>query len=102
VIGGIVWGVRSALHEAAHIDARCGKSVNCDLAEYALPVHADIVGIDTDLLPDLDDQANPVGMKGVGESGVCGSDAGVASAMFNHTDIRVREVPITLDKLLRS
>jgi xanthine dehydrogenase YagR molybdenum-binding subunit len=94
--------VSSALHEAVHIDARSGKSINCDLAEYALPVHADIVGIDAVLLPDRDDQANPLGMKGVGELGVCGSGAAVANAVFNATGIRVREFPITLDKLLKS
>jgi xanthine dehydrogenase YagR molybdenum-binding subunit len=101
LIGGMVWGVGSALHEAAHVDPRFGNVVNGDLAEYVVPVHADIPPIfEAVLLDDVDDKANPLGMKGVGELGVCGTGAAVANAVFNATGVRVRDFPITLDKLL--
>jgi xanthine dehydrogenase YagR molybdenum-binding subunit len=100
LIGGMIWGVSSALHEAAHIDPRYGQYVNGDLAEYLIPVHADIPAIDAVMLDDFDERANPLGIKGVGELGVCGSGASVANAVFNATGIRVRDFPITLDKLL--
>ena len=100
LIGGMIWGVSSALHEAAHVDPRHGQFVNADLAEYVIPVHADIPEIDAVLLDDFDDKANPMGMKGVGELGICGTGAAVANAVFNATGVRVRDFPITMDKLL--
>ena len=100
LIGGMIWGVGSALHEAAHVDPRHGHFVNADLAEYVVPVHADIPEIDAVLLDDFDDKANPMGMKGVGELGICGTGAAVANAVFNATGVRVRDFPITMDKLL--
>lgn len=101
LLGGMVWGVGSALHEAAHVDPRHGNVVNGDLAEYVVPVHADIPSaFEAVLLDDLDDKANPLGMKGVGELGVCGTGAAVANAVFNATGVRVRDFPITMDKLL--
>ena len=100
LIGGMIWGVSSALHEAAHVDPRHGHFVNADLAEYLVPVHADIPAIEAVLLDDYDDKANPLGIKGVGELGVCGTGAAVANAVFNATGVRVRDFPITLDKLL--
>jgi xanthine dehydrogenase YagR molybdenum-binding subunit len=89
LVGGMIWGVSSALHEAAHIDPRYGNFVNGDLAEYLVPVHADIPAIDAILLDDLDDKANLLGIKGVGELGICGTGAAVANAVFNATGIRV-------------
>ena len=71
-----------------------------DLAEYLVPVHADIPAIDVVMLDDFDDKANELGIKGIGELGVCGTGASVANAVFNATGIRVRDFPITLDKLL--
>jgi xanthine dehydrogenase YagR molybdenum-binding subunit len=100
LIGGMIWGVSSALHEAAHVDPRYGNYVNGDLAEYLVPVHADIPDIEAIMLDDLDDKANELGIKGVGELGVCGTGAAVANAVFNATGVRVRDFPITLDKLL--
>ncbi|MBC7779809.1 MAG: xanthine dehydrogenase family protein molybdopterin-binding subunit [Proteobacteria bacterium] len=100
VIGGMIWGVGAALHEAAHVDPRYGNFVNGDLAEYLVPVHADIPAIDAIMLDDFDDKANPLGIKGVGELGICGSGAAVANAVFNATGIRVRDFPITIEKLL--
>lgn len=100
LMGGMIWGVSSALHEAAHVDRRHGNWVNGDLAEYLMPVHADIPAIETVLLDDYDEHANHLGMKGVGELGVCGTGAAVSNAVFNATGIRVRDFPITLAKLL--
>jgi len=100
LIGGMIWGVSSALHEAAHVDPRYGNWVNGDLAEYLVPVHADIPAIEAVTLDDVDDKANPLGIKGVGELGVCGTGAAVANAVFNATGVRVRDFPITMDKLL--
>jgi xanthine dehydrogenase YagR molybdenum-binding subunit len=100
MIGGMIWGVSSALHEAAHVDPRYGNYVNGDLAEYLVPVHADIPAIDAVMLDDFDDKANELGIKGVGELGVCGTGAAVANAVFNATGVRVRDFPITMDKLL--
>ncbi|WP_120009859.1 xanthine dehydrogenase family protein molybdopterin-binding subunit [Teichococcus vastitatis] len=101
LLGGMIWGVSSALHEAAHVDPRYGNVVNGDLAEYVVPVHADIpAALEAVLLDGIDDKANPLGMKGVGELGVCGTGAAVANAVFNATGVRVRDFPITMDKLL--
>ncbi|TPM19937.1 xanthine dehydrogenase family protein molybdopterin-binding subunit [Mesorhizobium sp. B2-3-5] len=100
LMGGMIWGVGSALHEAAHVDRRYGNWVNGDLAEYLMPVHADIPAIETVLLDDYDQHANHLGIKGVGELGVCGTGAAVSNAVFNATGIRVRDFPITLAKLL--
>jgi xanthine dehydrogenase YagR molybdenum-binding subunit len=101
LMGGMIWGVSSALHEVAHVDPRYGNWVNGDLAEYAVPVHADVPAIDAVLLDDFDEHANHLGAKGVGELGVCGTGAAVANAVFNATGVRVREFPIALDKLLQ-
>ena len=100
LMGGMIWGVSSALHEAASVDPRYGNWVNGDLAEYLVPVHADIPEIEAILLDDYDEHANHLGMKGVGELGVCGTGAAVANAVFNATGVRVRDFPITMDKLL--
>jgi xanthine dehydrogenase YagR molybdenum-binding subunit len=100
LIGGMTWGVSMALHEEAVIDTRTGAVVNRDLAEYLVPVHADIPAIDAVLLDGSDDTANPLGVKGVGELGNCGAGAAVANAVFNATGVRVRDFPITLDKVL--
>jgi xanthine dehydrogenase YagR molybdenum-binding subunit len=100
LMGGMIWGVGSALHEAAHVDPRYGNWINGDFAEYVVPVHADIPRIEAILLEDFDEHANPLGMKGVGELGVCGTGAAVANAVFNATGVRVRDFPITMDKLL--
>jgi xanthine dehydrogenase YagR molybdenum-binding subunit len=101
LLGGMVWGVGSALHEAAHIDPRFGNVVNGDLAEYVVPVHADIPAMfEAVMLDDFDNKANPLGMKGVGELSVCGTGAAVANAVFNATGVRVRDFPITMEKLM--
>ena len=100
MIGGMTLGVSYALLEEAIVDTRSGAFVNRDLAEYLVPVHADIPEIDAVFVDGFDDKANILGVKGIGELGVCGSAAAVTNAVFNATGIRVREFPITLDKML--
>ena len=99
ISGAMIWGVGSALHEDAVIDKRDGHFVNHDLAEYHMPSHADIPKIDVFFLNEIDDKTNPLKIKGVGELGICGSGAAVANAVYNATGVRVRDFPITLDKV---
>ena len=99
-IGGMVFGVGAALHEAMALDPRFGYFVNHDLAEYHVPVHADIPAIDTVFLAEQDDKSNPLKSKGIGELGICGAGASIANAVYNACGVRVRDYPITLDKLL--
>ncbi|MBB3691980.1 xanthine dehydrogenase family protein molybdopterin-binding subunit [Sphingomonas sp. BK580] len=98
-IGGIVFGIGGALTEELVHDVRTGKVVNRDLGEYHVPVHADVPDIDVLYLEERDRLANPLLAKGIGELGVCGSGAAVANAIYNATGVRVRDFPITLDKL---
>jgi xanthine dehydrogenase YagR molybdenum-binding subunit len=99
-IGGMVFGVGSALQEGITLDPRFGYFVNRDLAEYLVPVHADIPAIDAIFLAELDDRSNPLKSKGIGELGICGAGASIANAIYNACGARVRDYPITLDKLL--
>jgi xanthine dehydrogenase YagR molybdenum-binding subunit len=100
VIGGMTWGLGAALMEETHLDPRHGRFVNRDLAEYHVPVHADVPELEVVFLEQPDEKANPLGAKGLGELGVCGAGAAVANAVHNATGVRVRDFPITLDKLL--
>jgi xanthine dehydrogenase YagR molybdenum-binding subunit len=99
-IGGMVFGIGAALMENAVPDLRHGDFVNHDLAEYHVPVHADVPAIDAVFLPETDAMANPLRAKGVGELGICGAGAAVANAVYNACGVRVRDYPVTLDKLL--
>ncbi|MEI5668549.1 xanthine dehydrogenase family protein molybdopterin-binding subunit [Bosea sp. CCNWLW174] len=99
-IGGVVFGIGGALTEELVHDPRTGKIVNRDLGEYHVPAHADIPAIDIQFLEERDLVANPLHAKGVGELGVCGAGAAIANAVYNATGVRVRQFPITLDKLL--
>lgn len=100
IAGGVVWGIGMALHEHAQVDHTLGRVMNHNLAEYHIPVNADIGEIDVLFVDEQDDVVNPLGAKGVGEIGVVGVAAAVANAIFNATGKRVRDLPITLDKLL--
>ena len=102
LIGGMVWGVSSALYEDQPVDTRYGSFVNVDLANYHVPVHADIPDNDAIVLDEFDAHANVLGSKDVGELGICGAGAAVANAVYNACGARVREYPITLDKVLPS
>jgi xanthine dehydrogenase YagR molybdenum-binding subunit len=100
-IGGMIFGVGAALEEQLALDPRFGGYyVNHDLAEYHVPVHADLPYVDAVFLPELDDRANPLKAKGVGELGICGAGAAVANAVYNACGARIRDYPLTLDKVL--
>ena len=99
-VGAMIWGVSAALHEHAVIDPRYGCFINHDLAEYHVPVHADIPAIEAHFLPEIDDKTNPLKIKGIGELGICGAGAAVANAVYNACAVRTREFPLTLDKVL--
>jgi xanthine dehydrogenase YagR molybdenum-binding subunit len=99
-IGGMVWGMSMALHEHSVVDHRFGHVVNHDLAEYHVPVHADIGDIDVSWLDEEDRHASPMGSKGIGEIGITGTAAAVTSAVHNATGRRIRDLPVTPDKLL--
>ena len=100
LIGGMIWGVGSALEEEAVVDPRMGAFVTQDLVHYHVPVHADVPQVEAVLLDEFDKHANVLGSKGVGELGICGAGAAVANAVYNACGARVREYPITLDKVL--
>ena len=99
-IGGIVFGIGAALTEELVHDARDGRIVNHDLAEYHVPAHADIPPMDIVFLDERDPHANPLHAKGIGELGIGGAGAAVLNAIYNATGVRVHDYPATLDKLL--
>jgi xanthine dehydrogenase YagR molybdenum-binding subunit len=99
-MGGMIWGISSALHEATEIDPRNARYVNDNLADYLVPVNADINQLEVILVPEEDDFVNPAGVKGLGELGNVGTAAAVANAVYHATGVRVRELPIRLEKLL--
>lgn len=92
--GGQIWGISSALHEATEIDRQKARYVNQNLAEYHVPVAADIGSIETVMLDEVDHLVNPLGIKGVGELGVTGMNAAIANAVFHATGVRLRKLPI--------
>ena len=100
VIGAMTMGVGAALMEELAVDKTRGFFVNHDLAGYEVPVHADIPHQDVIFLDETDPVSSPMKAKGVGELGICGVAAAVANAIYNATGVRVRDYPITLDKLL--
>jgi xanthine dehydrogenase YagR molybdenum-binding subunit len=100
LIGGMIWGVGAALQEEGVLDTRFGSFINHDFASYMVPIHADIPAVDAVVLDGVDPVSNEIGAKGLGELGICGAGAAVANAVFNATGIRVREFPITIEKLL--
>lgn len=102
LMGGIVWGVSFALYEEAHIDPVYGRTVNESLGEYHVPVNADIGTIDVTCLNIPDTKFNPLGARGIGEIGITGTAAAVANAIYNATGKRVRDYPITPDKIMRA
>lgn len=100
LMGGMIWGIGSALHEHTEIDKREARYMNDNLGEYLIPVNADIGQVDVILLPEVDNEVNPAGAKGIGELANVGTAAAVANAVFHATGRRIRELPITIDKLI--
>ncbi len=99
-MGGIVWGISMALHEHTVYDQRLGRIVNNNLAEYHVPTNADVGLIDVTWVDEDDQHVSPIGAKGIGEIGITGSAAAVANAVYHATGKRIRDLPITPDKLL--
>jgi xanthine dehydrogenase YagR molybdenum-binding subunit len=101
ILGGVVWGIGMALHEETLIDHRFGRIMNANIAEYHVPVNADVHDIKVIFVDEPDEMINPLGIKGLGEIGIVGVAAAIANAIYHATGKRVRDLPITLDKLMR-
>jgi xanthine dehydrogenase YagR molybdenum-binding subunit len=99
-MGGAIWGLSSALHEATEIDKRSARYVNDNLADYLIPVNADVPDLQVILVPEEDDRVNPLGVKGIGEIGIVGMNAAVANAVYHATGKRLRDLPVRAEKLL--
>ncbi|PCE24063.1 acylaldehyde oxidase [Paraburkholderia acidicola] len=102
LMGGLVWGIGAALEEQTSLDLRYGRFVNANLAEYHVPVNADIGALDISFIDEVDPHINSLGAKGIGEIGITGVSAAIANAVFHATGVRVRDLPVTLDKVLTS
>jgi xanthine dehydrogenase YagR molybdenum-binding subunit len=101
ILGSVVWGIGMALHEETLVDHKFGRIMNANIAEYHVPVNADVHDIEV-IFVDEPDDSNPLGVKGVGEIGIVGVAAAIANAVHHATGKRVRDLPITLDKLMRA
>ncbi len=101
LLGGMTMGLSMALHEVSVLDPRFGDYVNHDFAEYHIATNADVGTIDVTWIDEEDLHVNPMGAKGIGEIGIVGTAAAIANAVYHATGIRIRDLPITLDKLLR-
>jgi xanthine dehydrogenase YagR molybdenum-binding subunit len=101
IMGSVVWGIGMALHEETLIDHDLGRIMNANIAEYHVPVNADVHDIQVIFVEETDNIVNPLGIKGLGEIGIVGVAAAIANAVYHATGKRVRDLPITLDKLQR-
>jgi xanthine dehydrogenase YagR molybdenum-binding subunit len=102
IMGGVVWGIGMALHEETVYDHRFGRIMNANIAEYHVPVNADVHDINVIFVDEPDSLVNPMGIKGLGEIGIVGVAAAIANAVYHATGKRIRDLPITLDKLQRA
>jgi xanthine dehydrogenase YagR molybdenum-binding subunit len=99
-MGGVIWGLSSALHEATEVDPASARLVNTNLADYMVPVNADVPSVEIIMVPEDDTKVNPLGVKGIGEIGIVGMNAAVANAVFHATGKRLRRLPIRAEQLL--
>jgi len=102
IMGSVVWGIGMALHEETVFDHKLGRIMNANIAEYHVPVNADVRDIKVIFVDEPDRIINPLGVKGLGEIGIVGVAAAIANAVYHATGTRVRDLPITLDKLHRA
>lgn len=100
LLGGMTMGLSMALHEESVRDPRFGDIVNHDFAEYHIATNADVGAVEVAWIDEEGRHINPMGAKGIGEIGIVGTAAAIANAVYHATSIRVRDLPITLDKLL--
>jgi xanthine dehydrogenase YagR molybdenum-binding subunit len=98
-LGGMIWGLSFALHERAVLDPRTGRVMNANLAEYHVPVNADVPSLEAILIEEHDPHVNPLGIKGVGEIGITGTAGAIANAVWHATGKRIRTFPISLHML---
>jgi xanthine dehydrogenase YagR molybdenum-binding subunit len=101
IMGSVVWGIGMALHEETLVDHNFGRIMNANIAEYHVPVNADVQDIKIIFVDEPDSTVNPLGIKGVGEIGIVGVAAAIANAVYHATGKRVRDLPITIDKIFR-
>ena len=99
-MGGMIWGIGSALHEETEIDPRAARYVNANLADYLVPVNADVVDVEVIMVPEEDTLVNPLGIKGIGEIGIVGTSAAIANAVYHATGQRLRDLPLRIDTLV--
>jgi xanthine dehydrogenase YagR molybdenum-binding subunit len=99
-MGGMIWGIGSALHEQTEIDRRAARYVNTNLADYLVPVNADVEDVQVILVPEEDTLVNPLGIKGIGEIGIVGTSAAAANAIYHATGQRLRDLPLRIDSLV--
>ena len=99
-MGGSIWGISSALHEHTEMDQRAARYVNENLADYLIPVNADVRDLKVLMIPEDDTRVNPLGIKGIGEIGIVGMNAAIANAVFHATGKRIRDLPIRVEQLL--
>jgi xanthine dehydrogenase YagR molybdenum-binding subunit len=99
LMGGLIWGMSSALLEATEIDERNARYVNDNLADYLVPVNADVPGVEVIVLSEQDDYINPVGAKGLGELANVGTNAAICNAIYHATGQRIRKLPVRLENI---
>ena len=102
LMGGMIWGLSSGLLEATEIDPVRARYTNDNLAEYLVPVCADIGSVEVIMVPEVDTEVNPLGIKGLGELGIVGGSAALANAVYNATGTRIRELPVRIETLLNA
>jgi xanthine dehydrogenase YagR molybdenum-binding subunit len=102
LMGGMIWGMSSALHESTEIDKRNARYVNDNLADYMVPVNADIEELQVILVPEEDHDVNPAGIKGLGELANVGTAAAVSNAVYHATGMRIRKLPIRIEDILQA
>ncbi len=100
ILGGMIWGVSFALHEQAVMDKRSGRTLNANLADYHVPVNADVPSMEALMIEEHDPHVNTLGIKGVGEIGITGSAGAIANAVWHATGVRVRRFPVGIDDLV--
>ena len=99
-LGAMIWGISSALHEETEIDRASARYVNDNIAEYLIPVNADVPRVEVIMVPEEDTLVNPAGVKGIGELANVGTNAAIANAVYHATGVRIRKLPIRIEDLL--
>jgi xanthine dehydrogenase YagR molybdenum-binding subunit len=100
LVGGMIWGISSALHEATELDSSTGRYINDNLADYLLPVNADIKSVEVIYVLETDGDVNPLGIKGIGELANVGTAAAITNAVYHATGKRIRKLPVRIEDLL--